>query len=273
MRPLSHRIAYNIAHMPDWIPWFFYQKSRSENDYLLFTFPSSGTHWVRLMLAKALVMQYDLDYTFDGFVPRDIIPSFSSKKDRFIFYKEKYIPRIQQTHSAYNHLYFRNRKTIILVRDIRDTLVSHYNVLVKKFGYTHSFSDFIRGKGVNKNKHHTIDTRIDLLNSWADGSSSLSSLLVLRYEDLRADTEKEMKKVFDYLGMDVSDETVREVIRFASLDNMKDMELKKDAKAVKISSGIVRNYLKYFDDNDYTYIKDKLAGLKNSFGYEYSVRS
>lgn len=166
MRALHTPLLQNLRHPTRFVDWAFYQLSRG-NDVYLSTLPSSGTHWLRFIIAKGLVDAYDLDYTFTGIRPHDVVPPFRNKDERFAFNKQTHVPRVQHTHKSYSIL-FKRERVIILVRDLWDTMVSSYDTYSERIDPSIIFSEFLRADGVNKKRHRTLERRIEFLNRWAN---------------------------------------------------------------------------------------------------------
>ena len=57
-----------------------------------------------------------------------------------------------------------------------------------------------------------------------EGSAQDQGLLILRYEDLRADQEATLKGLLEFLGTPATEAQIADAVAFASLDNMKQME-------------------------------------------------
>jgi len=104
---------------------------------------------------------------------------------------------------------------------------------------------------------------IDYLNLWASESEKIGKLLIVRYEDLRADTAATLKRVVDFIGTPGSEAEIEEAVRFASVENMRKMEEKrtfwlsgsrmvpkdrKNPNSYKVRKAKVGGYRDYFDD-------------------------
>jgi hypothetical protein len=115
---------------------------------------------------------------------------------------------------------YRGKKVVLLVRDPRDVVVSMYFERSRRErAYAGTLSQFLH------ERRGSLDTILAYYNVWAGARHIPSDLLVVRYEDLRRDTERELRRLLDFLGVaDVSDETVRESVHFASFENMRKME-------------------------------------------------
>lgn len=285
MRPISTRILNNLRQPIRFLTWTTSQLSR-ETDAFLSTLPSSGTHWLRFLVAKGVVDAYDLDFEFSTIHPHEVVPPFRNKDLRFEFHEKKQVPLVQHSHKSYSILY-RNSRVIVLIRDLRDTMVSSYDTYSARINKSISFSEFLRGKGVNETRHRTLRHRINFLNRWYRNFYKLEDYMVVRYEDLKTDTFGTTREVFEFVGIDdVTDELVENAVEFSSLDHMKYIEEhgESNIKAVrtndeinttdddgqKINEGSTSRYDEYFNDDDMKYFQRVVEDeLIHDFGYEY----
>jgi hypothetical protein len=237
----------------------------------------AGTHWLRLMLAKALVEFYKLPDEIKDIKAFDLIPPLHRKSHRFKYNDRSDMIRIQQSHAKYSWLHFRSARVILLIRDLRDTVVSHYRSYNARNETVLSFSDFLRGRGVNEEREHTLRRRIAFLNRWAEKAHKLKSCQIVRYEDLRADTAQEIHRLADFIGWKLSDDLVARVVDFARIENMQMMEGNRPVagnkgKAKKVREGQIGSYHNYFSDDDRAYFMQKVSQwLRHAYGYDYSV--
>ena len=234
--------------------WWRYQCSRSDlNDYFLVTLPSSGTHWLRTMLAQALIESFQLKEEITGIRQDDLIPTFLDKNHRFKYNSNERIPRIQHSHSPYYWI-FKDKKVLLLVRDLRTTLVSHYRVARNYLKLSGNFSQFIRGETINTSRNHDLTTRIKLLNSWSTNNLLTRDFMVIRYEDLQLDISTTILKAFNFLGIPyLDDNKINKIIESASMENMKIRENIKDSKAAIKITGKPSIYTDYFEESDKRY--------------------
>jgi len=283
MRPLHVRILRNLRNLDSLVGWTRYQLSRDNNVHFV-TLPSSGTHWLRFMMAKALVDAYDLDYEFAGIRPHDLVPTFRAKDQRFRYNERESIPRIQHSHKGYSILY-RGSKVVLLVRDLRDSMVSSYDTYSGSIDPDMDFSSFLRAQGVDGRYHRTLERRVAFLNSWHENRDRLDDLLVVRYEDLKSDTESEVRSVLEFMGIKpVTDESVTDVIKFGSFENMQRLEDPAESQPErgsanertdgdggrKVNEGRSRRWREYFSADDIKYFEQYVdSELLHDYGYGY----
>ena len=276
MRPWSVRIARNVVHPMSCIKWSRSQKSHPHHcDFVLVTVPGSGTHWLRTLLASALIRAYGLDDQIRSIRQDGLMPTFGVKDDRFK-YKGLNIPRIQHSHSQYFFLY-KGRNVIFLTRDLRDIMVSQYRRLCSDRGYQGTFGDMLRGIGVNKNRRNTLESRIDIINTWISARRKLSSFHIVRYEDLSMNTMIVLRDLLDFMDFPrLSEQATHDVVEDGSLDNMRRLErenpLPQYGKNPKIGLGIQGGYRDYFTESDRAWFLDVVSRrMPDWLGYDYNV--
>lgn len=286
MRPLSVRILRNIQNPFQLVDWVRYQFSRS-NDVYLSTLPSSGTHWLRFLIAKGLVEAYDLDYEFTDIRPESVVPTYRDKTARFAFNDNTEIPRVQHTHKPYSVL-LRGGRVIVLVRDLRDTMVSSYDTYSERKDSSISFSEFLRADGVDEKRHRTLERRVEFLNQWHRNWNNVDDHLCVKYEVLKSNTRDVTRDILEFVGLDnVSDTLVARVTEFCDIDHMRYIEEHGEANpdilgspdkrvepagdGAKINEGTTHRYRDYFDQSDERYFKGLVdERLKDDFGYNYA---
>ena len=196
-------------------------------DWVFISWAKSGRTWFRVMLSHFYHTRFGL--------PEHELLGFDN-----LYRKNPSVPRVLFTHNNYlrdylgdwdtlNH--FRDKKVVLLVRDPRDVAVSQFFQWkyrmrpVKKMlneypahGEDISILDFVMDAKVG------VPRIIDYLNGLAVGLRELEDILLIRYEDMRADPAKTMKQVLEFLGTPGTDDEIRGAVDFAAYENMKKME-------------------------------------------------
>jgi len=242
-------------------------RTRNKVDYYLVTMNQSGTHWLEVMIAKALVDHYNLDYEFDSIEPRGIIDDADCPFD----FEQKSIPRIQHSHFPY-YFMFRNKKVILLIRDLRDSLVSRYEKYTQQCSNPKSFSEFLREGYVdnNGNKKNSLKQKVNFLNSWHKNKDKPERLLLVKYEDLKQEPVNKMKGVLSFLGLEVEESFVEKVVEFGSFDNMKKLASERLKNNKVVNKGKTGRHRNYFNKGNQKFFKEFLEQyLNNDFNYDY----
>jgi hypothetical protein len=231
------------------------------------------------MMAKALVEAYQLPDTISSIRSERLIPTFRNKNHRFKYNERDEIPRVQHSHAQYSSLFFHRKRVILLVRDLRDTIISHFRTYRSMKDPQISFHDFLRGRGVHRPKQkkgNTLLTLIDFLNSWSRNSSKLEALLLVRYEDMLANTHQGMSQILRFSSFaNVDEELVARVVEFGSIQNMRKIEAENPlpqyaGKTHKVRQPREEGYKAYFSAEDKEYFCLMVDGkLYDHHGYDY----
>ncbi len=233
-------------------------------DYIFASYGKSGRTWVRVMISRYYQLVYKL--------PDNILMGFDNYQRL-----DKSIPKIFFTHDNYLRQYTGNRdskkdfyhkKTVLLVRDPRDVAVSQFfqwkfRMRPDKKSMNNypehdadiSVYDFVKHEGQGLN--HIID----FMNAWATELDKIENLLVVRYEDLRADAASEMARVVDFLGLEVNREYLEDMAEFASVENLR----KKEQENYFWRSGSRVQAKDVNDPNTYKVRKAKVGGFRDYF--------
>lgn len=221
----------------------------------VYSYPKSGRTWLRLMLDQLNDTGLSMAY-----VHGDAVPGKLRHYKTMTFDLEK----------------FRDRKVIFLFRDPRDTVVSaYYDAVNRDRIFDGSISKFIR--------HHKFGIKkvIAFHQLCFEHFPLLSDYIAVKYEDLQADTKKELIKVLNHLGAHPSDDELQKTISFASFSNMKKMELgeeftgkyayslslvdKDNPNSGKVRKGKVGGYLDELSVEDVYYCNEIMETEKNPF--------
>ena len=262
-------------------------KKLRKADCVIVTCPKSGRTWLRIMLSRLLQTQYGLPETA-------VIGTTSFHR------ANPSLPGIFFTHDSYIGDYTGNRdskedylgkRIVFLVRDPRDIAVSAY--FQWKFRTDKQkralHSSFFEGRDLSvfdfaMHPMGSLIKNIDRMNSWSRARDRLGDILVVRYEDLRAEPEKWLTEVAEFTGYPASPEKIADAVEFASLENMKKMERdgsfgdksrrfssgsQESSDAYKVRRGKIGGYRDYFTDEELTKI-DALVSSKLAPGYGYT---
>jgi sulfotransferase family protein len=199
-------------------------------DCVVVSFGKSGRTWLRVMLSRFYQVRY-------GLARRHLL-SFDNLHNKI-----PAIPKIFFTHDNYLKDYatqvdpkalYREKRVVLMIRDPADVAVSQY--------YQWKFRMPSRKKRLNDYPSHGEDLSlhdfvmrpqsgllkvIEFMNGWGRELDRIKNLLVVRYEDLRADPEDVLKRILDFIGTPGSTEHVREAVSFASVENMRQLERKR----------------------------------------------
>ena len=253
-------------------------------DVIITSFPKSGRTWIRVLIGKYLAEYVGIDkkMNYDKLINlplfADLFPEiprigYGHGNNSGFSTPEKLNP-IREVHKTV--------KIILLIRDPRDTLVSHYFSRTKRTKnkpYKGSISDFIY------EKKGGFDTIIRFYNIWESKKDFPLDFLLVRYEDLHADTEKELKKIIEFTGLPVNEDMIKNAVNFASFSNMRKIETSEatvsvalkpgninDTSSFKTRKGKIGDYINHFSKEEIEYLTDKMKKeLSPFFGYNINL--
>jgi len=199
-------------------------------DCVIVSFGKSGRTWVRVMLSRVYQIRHGLSQrhllAFDNLHARNAaIP-------RIFFTHDNYLKDYTKS-EATKRPYF-GKKVVLMVRDPADVAVSQY--FQWKFRMTKrkqaindypsadedvSLYDFVMRPSCG------LPKIIDFMNGWARDLTQIKDLLVVRYEDLRAQPAEQLRQILDFIGTPATPDEIRQAVEFASIDNMRQLEQKR----------------------------------------------
>jgi hypothetical protein len=178
------------------------------------SYPRSGNTWLRFLLASTLA---DRAAGFDDISA--VVPEIGLHGSALPLLPSG--GRLIKTHEPWRKEY---SKAIYLVRDIRDVMISYYDRgkhlgVFSDLGFDQFVPQFLEGQ-TNTSGSWSAHVR-----SWLDSRLAPDkNLLLIRFEDMRTDTEDTLTKILDFLGVSGNPEKVREAIEANSLEEMKAKE-------------------------------------------------
>lgn len=229
----------------------------------------SGSNWVKHLLAMVLAKEFGLPEP-DNIHDNRIVTHPNSPTPY------AGIPKLAQSHNIPSPLLaplaqagmIKLPPVILLVRDMRNVLESHYAKLASL--YRVPFSEFLRAEPASKRYDKDIWWDIRFLNCWHALLQRVPQRICLvRYETLRASPLEEMRRILGFVGLSaVSDETIRYAIEASSKEAMKAKDKSADGyEVVRISSEAP---LSRYSEEDKAYFKEICARyLHHDFGYRY----
>lgn len=257
-------------------------------DVAVVSFGKSGRTWLRVMISR----YYQLVYG----IPERVLLGFDNYHRR-----NAKIPKIFFTHDNYIKDYtgefdskasFYSKKVVLLVRNPKDIAVSQY------FQWQHRMRP--AKKKLNQYPPHGAEVSaydfvmdpncglpdiIRYLNLWAREADRVEKLLIVRYEDMRSDPNKALRRIMEFIDEDVADSSaVDGAVEYSSVDSMRKLEernvfwfaggrmkpgKKGDPNTYKVRRAKVDGYRDYFNDEERAEI-DRLVShdLSPTYGYE-----
>ena len=258
-------------------------------DIAVVSFGKSGRTWVRVMISRLYQQIHGL--------PENALLGFDNFHNM-----DKSIPRVFFTHDNYIGDYtghtdskadFYGKKVVLLVRDPRDVAVSQffqwmYRMKPEKkllndyppHGTDLSIFDFVMHPGGGMPKV------IDFMNLWAREMKNVKGICVIRYEDMRAEPEKTLAKMAEFMEMGATADQIHDAVEYASFENLKKKEAagsfrfsggrmmpgdKSNPNSYKVRRAKVGGYRDYFEDEQVRAIDELMEStLDPVYGYRSS---
>lgn len=194
----------------------FRHRGLRTDDVLLVSYPKSGSTWLRFLLAHVLT---DRSVDFDSI--REIAPPVGRHRSA-----PDLVPgggRLIKSHEPLRPFYGRaGQRVIYLLRDGREVARSY-------FGHLQAEGDFIDGP--DEFVDAFVRGAVDGFGTWSDhvlGAVAEADqdhpVLVLRYEDLRADTAKVLDSALTFIGAASPAARIESAIRANDKESMRAKE-------------------------------------------------
>ena len=192
------------------------QSIQHECDLFLVSFPKSGNSWVRFLFANYLNDKEEcVDFkNLYNFVPDSHLteqlevlrtPSFNKLPVRIVKCHDPYIG------------FFKDRKIIYVVREGKSALNSYFFYLNARRSVALTNEELLVAE------RPEIQSWSEHLLSW---KKKRQNILIVKYEDLLADTVSEFRKILVFSGLPVNEDKLSISVELSSFENMKKIELK-----------------------------------------------
>jgi hypothetical protein len=186
------------------------------DDTFLVSYPRSGNTWTRFLVCNLI----DPDNPVDFATLESRIPEIYDTTDRVLRALPR--PRIIKSHECFDPRY---RKVVYIVRDPRDVFISYYQFQLKRRVIPDSCSlqEFLPRFMESEFEPKTGSWR-DHVVSWMATRGGQRNFLLLRYEDMLANTLAESIQIASFLGLDSNPERVARAVELSSADRMRKLE-------------------------------------------------
>jgi Sulfotransferase domain len=189
------------------------------DDTFIVSYPRSGNTWTRFLIANLLFAGQPVSFAN---IER-LIPDAEAQSSRYM--KRVPGPRVIKSHQYFDHRY---PKVLYITRDPRDVAVSYYNFSRK---YRHIADDYPLEQYVHDLVTGTLlssgwGTWAENVGTWVAARNGRPTFLLLRYEDLIANTQTELAKVARFFGLDASPGELSRAIENSSADHLRELEKK-----------------------------------------------
>jgi hypothetical protein len=199
-----------------------------DDDVWIVSYPKSGNTWTRFLIANLIAGGQAVGWSN---IER-LVPDIYLGRDSH--YRTLPRPRYFKSHEAYRPEY---RRVIFIVRDPRDVAVSHYhfvrkaNMVPVEATIDDIMEPYIAG---NFGPYGSWGENV---GSWLGARRGTPDFLVVRYEDLLADTEGQLARIAESIKLPVQNGDLRRAVENSRADRMREMEQaqRKEHKFLKSS--------------------------------------
>jgi hypothetical protein len=214
------------------LAWILHRALTSK-DVFIASYPRSGSHWLKFQLLEILTGQEARFENIKKLMPKvgdHGVPGAAILRAMQIILPAQplaMVPgggRLIHTHEPYRKEY---KKAIYLVRDVRDVALSEYAQqkemdALKHYGLT-DFESYLAPFLVGRIERFGNWRRH--VTSWLECPLARSgNLLVIRFEDLRRNTEPLLAQIVEFLGATVDREVIRRGMANNTLERMRAKE-------------------------------------------------
>ncbi len=246
------------------------------------SFPKCGITWLRLMLCQIFIKHYNLPEDKPTVLLNELTSNYPI------------LPKIIQTHgdSALvdekgnrsnaerlfqygGRLSYRRNKVLLLVRDPRDVIVSHYYQVTQRTDKpleVGSLSQFVR------HPLYGFQRIIRFYQIWSWNRWIMKDFLIVRYEDLMNHGSATLAKILDFIKVtDVDKELINKVYCLSQSENMRKLEKQNqvegmrvfgsDTNFLKVRKAKIGSYKDELSDEDIQYCNDLMKYCPKIYGY------
>jgi hypothetical protein len=193
------------------------------DDVFIVSFPKSGNTWTRFLIANLLHPEELVTFSnIDRLIPE----SEGLTRNEL---KRVPRPRIMKSHQYFDP---RFRKVIYIVRDPRDVALSQFHFYRKRRRITDDYpleqfvTRFVSGDTSDYGSWG------DNVASWLATRQNSPNFLLMRYEDMVANTTDSLMQVASFLGVNTTPELLAQAIQRSSADEMRKLEGKNATASV-----------------------------------------
>jgi lipopolysaccharide transport system ATP-binding protein len=164
----------------------------------------------------------------------------------------------------------KNHRKFIVIRDLRDTLISQYY----SFLYSHEVMDVYMQK--QRETLSNLSVSEGLMNilkrKWMPSVIQLSWIesddLCVRFEDLIADEHAYFHKIISYCGIEIEEEVFNNIIKYNTFEKLSGRNPGIEDVKSHFRKGISGDWKNYFDDSVKNVFKERYGHILIKTGYE-----
>lgn len=183
------------------------------DDTFIVSYPKSGNTWTRFLLGNLISPR---GASFKNI--EEIIPDIYQHNAEIL--EKIQSPRVLKSHEYFDPRY---RKVIHIIRDPRAVAVSYWyhQIKFREVDKTCSLEDFVDWFVLKGNEYGTWSSHTE---GWLNARQNNRNILLVRYEDLISNPEKELEKIARHMDLNISDALIKNAIMNSSFDRMRSLE-------------------------------------------------
>lgn len=238
-----------------------------ESDFFLASYPRSGNTWLRSLLTSCIFGEAMQDFSdkVDPVIP--IVGYHRAAKPLL-----KNTGRLIKTHEACRREY---RNAVWIVRDPRDVVLSEFKLEIRSRHFSGSFDAFV-DQFVNVGRIGPPDWAT-LNLSWLNRHvAEPDSVLLVRFEDLKSDTPRELRRVLEFLSVDYDQAVIDLALTQNSLNSMSERHAQYDSQISgqidstipAVNQGAVGGWREKLSSETVDKIEASFGNAMDQLGYE-----
>jgi hypothetical protein len=192
------------------------------DDVFITSFPRSGNTWTRFVIGNLLAQ--DSSLTFNNLEGR--VPEIYANSDRKMRRLPR--PRVLKSHESFDGRY---PHVIYIVRDPRDVAISkyHYNIATGRHPADYPIEEFLP-RFISGEFDEEWGTWAQHVTGWLSNRQRHDDFLLLRYEDMKLNSERELLRVAAFLhgcgfeNIDCSPDRLEQAIEHSTPERMRSLE-------------------------------------------------
>lgn len=192
--------------------YVLYGHKKEKIDAITISFPKSGRTWLRYILAN----YYNLVFGTELSLNLDAVAEDGACKIKF-------------THDL-NHLNFhKDKKLIVLLRNPKDVIVSHYHHIVERaMRFKGNFGDFVKSK---KYGFKNLLRYYDCLEEKIENRNRI----IIHYESMKENDFNEVERIIDFLGVKKDVISIKKACESSKFDRMRQVEERNELNDCRLS--------------------------------------
>jgi hypothetical protein len=185
------------------------------DDVFLVSFPKSGNTWTRFLIAN--LAHPGTPATFGNI--HELVPDPEGTPKKIFDGMAR--PRIIKSHECFDPRYPR---AMYIVRDPRDVALSqyHYHRKCRKIEDDYPMEKFVDRFLAGQTCPH--GSWGENVSTWLVTRRNDPRFLLLRYEDITANTPRELSKIAAFVGVNATPERIQQAVERSSAENMRKLE-------------------------------------------------